>query len=261
MLLASLVLLLGTTTATALEVLGVESASTAQEGPSLTLPQYTVPVDGLLVVRIGTHGGASNSVRFNGEEMIHASSLEVTYLTTIAVEMFYLPVEAGEVGDIAVTWRRNGTDQRALVAATVAGASDLEIARVWTDGSPQGNGRIGPNVAEIQMNATGASALLSAFTAFGNGVPEITGPDHVLDDHPTVPESTFHEMKFQAGHVEAPGASAHTIGFRNTNALGFMDYAMIVASFTAVPEPGFALTLGAGVAGLAAFGRRHRPLR
>lgn len=68
-------------------------------------------------------------------------------------------------------------------------------------------------------------------------------------------------MKFQAGHVEAPGASTHTIGYRNTNALGFMDYAMIVASFTAVPEPGFALPLGAGVAGLAAFGRRHRPLR
>lgn len=39
MLLASLVLLLGTTTATALEVLGVESMSTTQEGPSLTLPQ------------------------------------------------------------------------------------------------------------------------------------------------------------------------------------------------------------------------------
>lgn len=144
-------------------------------------------MDGLLVLRIGTHGGASSSVRFDGEEMIHASSLEVTYSTTIAVEMFYLPVEAGEIGDIAVTWRRSGTDQRALVAATVAGASDLEIARVWTDGSRQGNGRIGPNVAEIQMNATGASALLSAFTAFGNGVPEIIGLDHVLDDHPTVP--------------------------------------------------------------------------
>ena len=83
----------------------------------------------------------------------------------------------------------------------------------------------------------------------------------MLDDHPTVPESTFHEMKFQAGHVEADGPGSHTIGFQNTNPLGYMDYAMIVASFTQVPEPGFAAALGAGVVGLAALNRRRGPIR
>ena len=256
-LLASLAFLLVTTTATALEVLGVQSIATAEEGPALTLPQYTVPADGILVVRVGTHGGASNSVRFDGEEMIHASSLEVTYFTTVSVEMFYLPVQAGETGAIDVTWLNIGTDQRALVAATVEGATNLEVARVSTDGSPQQDDRVGPNLAQMQLDLTQDSALLSALTVFGSGVPEIVGPDHILDDHPTVPESTFHEMKFQAGHVAANGPGTHTIGFQNTNALGYMDYAMIVASFTQVPEPGFAAALGAGVAGLAALGRRR----
>ena len=260
-LLASLAFLLVTTTATALEVLGVQSIATAEEGPALTLPQYTVPADGILVVRVGTHGGASNSVRFDGEEMIHASSLEVTYFTTVSVEMFYLPVQAGETGAIEVTWLNSGTDQRALVAATIEGATNLEVARVSTDGSPQQDDRVGPNLAQMQLDSTQDSALLSALTVFGSGVPEIVGPDHMLDDHPTVPESTFHEMKFQAGHIAANGPGTHTFGFQNTNALGYMDYAMIVASFTQVPEPGFAAALGAGVAGLAALGRRRGRIR
>ena len=173
-------------------------------------------------------------------EMIHASSLEVTYFTTVSVEMFYLPVQAGETGAIEVTWLNSGTDQRALVAATIEGATNLEVARVSTDGSPQQDDRVGPNLAQMQLDSTQDSALLSALTVFGSGVPEIVGPDHMLDDHPTVPESTFHEMKFQAGHIAANGPGTHTFGFQNTNALGYMDYAMIVTSFTQVPEPGFA---------------------
>lgn len=258
-LLSILVMAGASSPALALDVVGVRAAATAREGSSLTLRDYVVPTDGLLVVRLGTRGSTSASVRFAGEEMIHAASMDVTYFTTLAVEMFYLPVTAGESGAIDVVWARSGTDQRGLVAATVEGATDLEFARVYTDGSVQQNGRIGPHRAQVDVAATRDSALLSAFTVLGAGIPAIVGGNHVLDGYPTVPETDFHDMKFLAGHVSSPGARAYSLGYRNTRATGYMDYAMIVASFTRVPEPSVGTGLLVGGMGLAGLKRRRRP--
>ena len=49
---------------------------------------------------------------------------------------------------------------------------------------------------------------------------------------PTVPETDYHEMKLQTGHVDASSPGDHTLGFQNTRATGYMDYALILAVFS-----------------------------
>ena len=203
----------------------VQSTAEWREGPTLTMANYVVPENGLLVVRIGAHAGVSDSVTFDGEEMIHISSVEVTYATTISVEMFYLPVSAGDAGPIVVDYVRSGTDQRGMVVATLTGVDTVELFQNSNGG--------GPNLAQDTITTTRADALvLSAFTDFGDGIPEEVGTGHVLDGYPTVPETDYHEMKLQAGHVEAASPGDYTLGYQNTRATGYMDFALILAVFS-----------------------------
>ena len=195
--------------------------------------------------------------------MIHAASTEVTYFATLSVEIFYLPVASGDAGAITVTYDSAGTDQRGLIAATIEGATALRTTRLFTDGAVAQEGRTGPNLATGRLATQGASVLLSAITVFGRGIPEAAGEGHVLDAHPTQPEIEFHEVKFQGGHRSAPNPASTSLGFRNTNPRGFMDYAMAVASFSAVPEPAFGAGLAAGslLIGIAARREGPRPRR
>ncbi|MGB0619537.1 MAG: DUF4215 domain-containing protein [Myxococcota bacterium] len=203
----------------------VQSTAEWREGPTLTMSNYVVPGDGLLVVRIGAHAGVSDSVTFAGEEMIHVSSVEVTYSTTTSVEMFYLPVTAGESGAIVVDYVRPGTDQRGMVVSTLTGVDTIELFQNSNGG--------GPNLAQDTVTTTRAnSVILSAFTDFGDGIPEEVGTAHVLDGYPTVPETDYHEMKLQTGHVDASSPGDYTLGFQNTRATGYMDYALILAVFS-----------------------------
>ncbi len=206
-------------------VTAVQSAATHVEGPILTMPSYTVPEDGLLLVRIGAAAGLSSSVTFGGEEMIHISSVEVTHARTISVEMFYLPVTAGRSGAIVVDYDFSGTDQKALVASTLVGVDTVETIQSSNAG--------GPNLAEDTIATTrGDSLILSVFTAFGSGITEEVGVDHVLDAFPTVPDADFHEMKMQAGHVNATAPGSFTLGYQNTRASGYMDHVMMLAVFS-----------------------------
>jgi hypothetical protein len=89
--------------------MGVQAAATAIEGTTLVLPEYTVPVDGLLVVRVGTQGGVSDSVTFDGVEMMEAASSEVLFFPwTVSSEVRYLDVEEGESGPIVVRYGHSG---------------------------------------------------------------------------------------------------------------------------------------------------------
>lgn len=214
-----------------LSVQNVQSAADASEGARIGLSNYRVPADGLLLVRIGAKGSVSQSVRFGGEEMIHAASTDVTYFATISVEMFYLPVRAGQSGAIQVDYGFDGTDAKGLIASTLVGVDRIARVQTLTDGAVEQDGRTGPNLAQYAMRTTGDGVVVSAFTDFGSGIPEAVGSGHALDGYPTVPESVFHELKVMGGHVIAPAAGDYTLGFRNTNPAGFMDYAMIVATF------------------------------
>lgn len=206
-------------------VTAVQSAATHIEGPLLTMPNYTVPEDGLLVVRIGAAAGLSDAVTFAGEEMIHLSSLEVTHARTISVEMFYLPVTAGDSGEIVVDYGFAGTDQKALVASTLVGVDTIETLQSSNAG--------GPNLAEDTITTTRPDSLvLSVFTAFGSGITEEVGVSHVLDAFPTVPETDFHEMKMQTGHIDATAPGSFTLGYQNTRASGYMDHVMLLAVFS-----------------------------
>ena len=206
----------------------VQSAASHIEGPLLTMPNYTVPEDGLLLVRIGAAAGLSDSVTFGGEQMIHISSVEVTYATTISVEMFYLPVTAGDSGAIVVDYDFSGTDQKALVASTLVGVDTIETLQSTNAG--------GPNLAEDTITTTRPDSLvLSVFTTYGNGITEEVGVGHVLDAFPTVPEADFHEMKMQTGHVDATVPGSFTLGYQNTRASGYMDHVMLLAVFSSTP--------------------------
>ena len=165
------------------------------------------------------------AVTFAGEEMIHLSSLEVTHATTISVEMFYLPVTAGDSGAIVVDYGFTGTDQKALVASTLVGVDTIETLQSSNAG--------GPNLAEDTITTTRPDSLiLSVFTAYGSGITEEVGVSHVLDAFPTVPETDFHEMKMQTGHINATAPGSFTLGYQNTRASGYMDHVMLLAVFS-----------------------------
>lgn len=224
-------------------VAGVASQATASEGQTLVLGEYVVPVDGVLVVRLGAQGRLSESVTFAGVEMLHASSLEATYAATLSAEIFYLPVQAGQAGPIVATYLAPGTDAKSLVAVTLPGEHALAETQSETAG--------GPNLAELEISAAADAVVLSSITIHGNGIPAISGAGHTLDGYPTVPETIFHEMKHLGGHL-APGASGgHTVSYQNTRPTGWMDYALIAAAFTPVPEPGFWVGIWVGCVALA----------
>lgn len=216
----------------AIEVRNIRSVADVAEGATITMSNYTAPADGLLVVRIGAKGSVSESVMFDGVDMIHVSSLEVSYSTSISVEMYYLPVAAGESGAIEVDYGFTGTDGKAIIAATLLGVDRLERVQTFTDGETFSEGRSGPNLAEYSLSTSNESVILSVLTDHGRGIPAETGLGHLLDAHPTVPEAVFHETKVMAGHVTAPLPGDYSLGYRNTDPLGYMDYVMIVAAFS-----------------------------
>jgi len=230
-------------------VMGVQAAATAIEGTTLVLPEYTVPVDGLLVVRVGTQGGVSDSVTFDGVEMMEAASSEVLFFPwTVSSEVRYLDVEEGESGPIVVRYGHSGTDGKSVIAATIAGEYVFDSAAIET--------AEGPNLAPVEVSASPGDVVFTTITVHGNGIPEIAGPAHVLDGYPTVPESAFHEMKHLGGQLDPLAFGDHTLSYRNTRASGWMNYALIATSFTPVPEPGLGVALAAGV--LSLLGRRNR---
>ena len=216
----------------ALAVANVQAVADEREGATLTMSSYTVPADGFLIVRLGAKGSTSISVRFGGVDMVHVTSLEVSYFTTVSVEMFYLPVVSGQSGAIEVDYGFTGTDAKAMIAATLPGVDRLDRVQTYTDGESFSDGRTGPNIAEGFYSVSNASVILSVLTDHGRGIPAESGLGHLLDSHPTVPESAFHESKVLAGHVLASQPGSHTLGYRNTDPLGHMDYVMIIASFS-----------------------------
>lgn len=212
------------------------------------MSRYTVPADGLLVVRIGAKGSLSQSVTFDGQPLIRVSSMDATYFASISVEMYYLPVTYGQSGAIEVDYGFSGTDGKAIIAATLVGVDTLDRVQTFTDGETFSEGRTGPNLAQYSLSAASESVILSVFTDHGRGIPAETGVGHILDAHPTVPEADFHETKVLAGHVMAAGPGDYPLGYRNTDGLGHMDYVMILAAFSsssavAVPSGGLASRL------------------
>lgn len=212
----------------------IQSTATHIEGPSLSLPGYVVPEDGVLVVRNGVRGSEPISVTFGGIEMLELESVQVSYSgVALAVGVYYLDVTAGEVGDIEVTYLSHGTDQKAITASTLVGMD--------TFGEVVVTSANGPNLALGTI--FGEDLVLSAAMMYGSGIPEERF--HVLDSYDTVPLALFHEMKFQTGSLEmqVPNTDV-TLGFENTRATGYMDHAMVLVT---VPEPDTTLSLFAGV--------------
>jgi len=212
-------------------VRGIESFASPREGATLRMPSYTAPANGLLLVRIGARGSVSQSVTFAGRQMMHVSSMEVTYFDTLSTEMFYLPVLAGESGAIAIDYGFSGTDEKGLIAATLVGVTRLASVQTYTDGEVTQANRIGPNLAQAAFATPASGVVMSGVTILGAGIPAIVGAGHDLDGYPTVPESDYHQSKVLAGHVLAPSPGTYTLGYQNTRPTGYMDYAMIIASF------------------------------
>ena len=212
-------------------VRGIESFASHLEGATLRMPSYTAPANGLLLVRIGARGSVSQSVTFAGRQMMHVSSMEVTYFSTLSSEMFYLPVLAGESGAIEIDYGFSGTDEKGMIAATLTGVTRLASVQTYTDGEVTQANRVGPNLAQAAFTTPTTGVVMSGVTILGAGIPTIVGAGHALDGYPTVPEADYHQSKVLAGHVLAPSAGIHTIGYQNTRPTGYMDYVMIIAAF------------------------------
>ena len=240
-----LVLLVATPSMAVVTQENVQSTATHIEGPALSLPGYVVPDDGVLVVRTGVRGFEPISVTFDGIEMIELESVQTNYNVALAVGVYYLDVMAGDVGDVVVTYLSTGTDQKAITVSTLVGMDAFgEI--VVTSAN-------GPNLALGTI--FGEDLVLSAAMMYGSGIPEERF--HTLDSYDTVPETLFHEMKFQTGSLEmlVPNTNV-TLGFENTRETGYMEHAMILVS---VPEPRVSLALLVGSLALLALGRRRSP--
>jgi hypothetical protein len=223
----------------------VQSTATHIEGPVLSLTGYVVPEDGVLVVRNGVRGFEPISVTFDGVEMIELESFQTNYNVALTVGFYYLDVTAGDVGDIVVTYLSNGTDQKAITASTLVGMDSFGE-NVLTSAN-------GPNLALGTI--FGEDLVLSAAMMYGSGIPEERF--HVLDSYDTVPETLFHEMKFQTGSLEmlVPNTNV-TLGYENTRETGYMEHAMILVS---VPEPDVSLATAVALLAVIGIARRRSP--
>ena len=216
------------------QVLNIQSDAFAFKGRnSLSIPSYTVPVDGILVVRGGAWGPTVQTVRFNGVDMNPVASMSQPYWLTISADMYWLPVTAGQSGTIE--WNYSSNVQRmGLIAMTLSGVDQLGNVQTFTVGQSTVGG---PNLAEHQLTTTEDSIILSGFTSNGAGPSALTGPGHILDAFPTVPITDFHSTRVYGGHVIS-GPGTHTLGFQNTEAIsGWFHYILILAEFRAGMNP------------------------
>lgn len=218
-----------------LEVLNVQSVASAMNGDSLNLTEYTAPADGILVVRGGAAGPAVRTVTFGGEALeLLASDDQPDYWFAISADVYWMPVVAGQTGDIA--WQYDPGDwttrRRAFIAATVSGASEVHAISMHTEGLGTNEGRTGPTVAELELTTETPTVIMTALTSNGWGGSTLLGPNHTVDAFPTIPLEEFHSTRVYGGHMPAaPGT--YTPGYENEEEIGWFDYILIVAAFSA----------------------------
>jgi len=235
--------------ASAVSLQNIQSIATPDEGSTLVLGNYVGPEDGILLVRTGVKGRNPTSATFAGIPLETVEALYLPYEFETSVAMYTLPVLAGDSGDVVLSYASSGTDHRGMTVATMEGVEGLEA--VSTEFAE------GPNLAAttIDTGQTG-SLVVSAFATHSRGIPEEWGAGHVLDGYPTQPEVVYHQMKFLAGSIEAGAPGPYTLGFQNTRPDGYQDFGLIVASFTAAPEPGFGVALAVGAFALCLLTRK-----
>lgn len=217
-----------------IEVLNMASAASAINGDRLTILNYTVPADGVLVVRGGAAGPPVESVTFGGEVLTAiASHEEPDYWFAISADMYWMPVTAGESGEIAWqyqpgTWT---TRRRGMIAVTISGVDQVHALTTASDGLGTNEGRTGPSSADLEITTMHDAIILSAFTSNGPGPSELTGLGHTLDAFPTVPIEEFHSTRVYAGHMRV-GPGTISLGYENADAGGWFDYVLFLAAFT-----------------------------
>lgn len=231
----------GTTTAAGdtgepaiIEVLNPQAAASAINGDSLVISQYTAPADGILVVRGGAAGPVVQSVTFDGEALTSvASHEEPDYWFAISADMYWIPVTAGQTGDIAWDYTPGDwtTRRRGMIAVTISGVDQVHALTTSSDGLGTNEGRTGPATAELELTTTQDAVILSAFTSNGPGPSDLTGFGHTVDAFPTVPIEEFHSTRVYGGHALA-SAGTFTVGYQNSETGGWFDYILFVAAFS-----------------------------
>lgn len=215
-------------------VLNIESAASAINGDSLRIASYTVPADGVLVVRGGAAGTPVQSVTFGGEPLTAvASHDEPDYWFAISADMYWMPVAAGQSGEIAWDYQPGEwtTRRRAMIALTISGVDEVHALVTTSDGLGTNEGRTGPTAAQLEITTTQEAVILSTFTSNGWGPSELTGLGHTLDAYPTIPLEEYHSTRVYGGHAQV-GPGTVTLGFENTEDIGWFDYVLFVAAFT-----------------------------
>ncbi len=231
----------GTTTAAGdtggletIEVLNTQAAASAMNGDSLVITDYTAPADGILVVRGGAAGPVVQSVTFGGEALTSiASHAEPDYWFAISADMYWMPVTAGQTGDIAWDYTPGDwtTRRRGMIAVTISGVDQVHALTMSSDGLGTNEGRTGPSTAELELTTTRDSIILSSFTSNGPGPSDLTGVGHTMDAFPTIPIEEFHSTRVYGGHTRA-GAGTFTVGYENNESGGWFDYVLFVAAFS-----------------------------
>lgn len=215
-------------------LLNIESAASAINGDSLRIASYTVPADGVLVVRGGAAGTPVQSVTFGGEPLTAvASHDEPDYWFAISADMYWMPVTAGQSGEIAWDYQPGEwtTRRRAMIALTISGVDEVHALATTSDGLGTNEGRTGPTAAQLEITTTQEAVILSTFTSNGWGPSELTGLGHTLDAYPTIPLEAYHSTRVYGGHAQV-GPGTVTLGFENTEDIGWFDYVLFVAAFT-----------------------------
>jgi hypothetical protein len=120
--------------------------------------------------------------------------------------MYYLPVSAGQEGEVSVVFPASARRAN-MTVVTVAGASELVDDELQVDDGPPA-----ALTMDFAYDADAASMGITFLSTSAAIDSVVTGDGHVLDSNPTQPLEDFHDGRTYSGHVPLD-VGAHAFGF------------------------------------------------
>ncbi len=174
----------------------------------LSLP-HQVAASGFLVVSASWFEGTpANNPTFNGTNLILMAHAQTTIarLRIVHGAMYYLPVTAGQSGDIQITYPANA-NRASLSAVTVAGATSMVgVQTALANVSPS------PLTVDMRVAVSAPAMVITLLSSSAQIDSVVTGTGHIEDSNPTLPLLSFHDGRTYTGHA-AVGTGTHTVGY------------------------------------------------
>lgn len=194
---------------TSLALGNVQTAANPDWGVRVLDLPYQVAASGLMVVSASWFEGTpANNPTFNGTNLILMAHAQTTIarLRIVHGAMYYLPVTAGQSGNIQITFPADAR-RVSMTAATIAGATSMV-------GVQTALANESPSLLRLDMGVglAAPSTVITLLSSSASIDSVVTGTGHVVVSNPTQPLNDFHDGRSYTGYA-ALGTGNHTLGY------------------------------------------------